>query len=144
MTLAAGVAAVTVLGFVLRARDGRVIATTASGDLVDPVVIGADGLAEHATLVQFSTEMCARCPGTRRLLRTIAAEQLDDVAHVDVDVTHRADLAARFRVMQTPMTLIVDGNGRIRARIAGTPTREAVTAHLAAMRKDHHVSSQRN
>lgn len=144
MTLAACVAAVTLLGFVLRARDGRVSASVRRVDIVDPAAIGAGPLAEHATLVQFSTDMCARCPGTRRLLSAIAAEQLDDVAHIDVDITHRADLAAQFRVMQTPTTLLVDRAGRVHARFGGVPTAEAVREQLAAMRKVHDVSPSRN
>ena len=52
------------------------------------------------------------------------------VAHLDVDLTHRADLAHRFGVMQTPTTLILDGAGRVRFRIGGVPHRAGVARHL--------------
>ena len=41
--------------------------------------------------------------------------------HVEVDLTQRADLADRFRVTQTPTTLLLDADGTVRARIGGAP-----------------------
>lgn len=59
------------------------------------------------------------------------AEAHAGVAFVDVDLTHRADLANRFNIMQTPTTFILDGAGRIRARIGGVPDRDRVIVQLA-------------
>ncbi len=59
-------------------------------------VVSAE-LGSRATLVQFSTEMCARCPQVRRLLHDYASGH-DGLAHVEVDLTHRPDLSARYRV----------------------------------------------
>jgi hypothetical protein len=59
------------------------------------------------------------------------AESTDGVAHVDLDLTHRPDIAARFNVLQTPTTLILDRAGIIRARIGGAPRQADVRAALA-------------
>lgn len=122
--LVALVAAATVLGLVWRAGQGR--ARVGDASLVDlPDVT----LGERATLLQFSTDVCAPCTATARVLGALA-ESTDAVAHVDLDVTHRPDLAARFRVMQTPTTLILDARGAVRARIGGAVRRDVIVAEL--------------
>jgi thiol-disulfide isomerase/thioredoxin len=121
------VAASTALGLLWRARTGRVRA--ANGATVNLPEVP---LTARATLLQFSTEVCAPCVPTRRILGEIAS-QTDGVAHVDLDLTHRPDLAARFNVLQTPTTLILDGAGVIRARIGGAPRLADVRAALDAV-----------
>lgn len=76
---------------------------------------------EQATLVQFSTQFCSKCPGTARLLSG-EAETLDGVTYVDIDLTEKTDLARRFNVLQTPTILVLDREGDLRARITGAPT----------------------
>lgn len=49
----------TIVGIVLRRRDGR--RRDGGALLFDPADAAAE-LGSRATLVQFSTEMCARCP----------------------------------------------------------------------------------
>jgi thiol-disulfide isomerase/thioredoxin len=117
LTLLTLVALATVLGLVWKARAGRVRAAGRDAR-VSAVDVGAAELASRATLVQFSTEFCAQCPATARVLNGIAAEH-DGVGHVDVDLTVRPDIARRFDVLQTPTTLLLDGRGRIRGRISG-------------------------
>lgn len=129
--LLALLAASTVLGLVWRARQGRVASVT--GDIITAAdVASPNAFGPAATLLQFSTELCARCPGTRRLLGTMA-EQRPGVVHVDVDLTHRPDLANRYAVLQTPTTLILDGAGRVRARVGGAPSRADILATLDAI-----------
>ncbi|MGN8026136.1 thioredoxin family protein [Microbacterium sp. 22242] len=132
LTLVAALLAATVIaGVLLRRRDGR--AVTVHGDRhVDPADLMRP-LGAQATLVQFSTEFCARCPQVRRLLGSIAAER-SGVVHAEVDLTSRADLAARYRVLSTPTTLVVDADGRIRSRFTGVPSPAAV---LSALDGDH-------
>ena len=132
--LALGIAAVlvalaTTIGVVLRRRDGRRI----DGGLLrfDPADAATE-LATRATLVQFSTEMCARCPQVRRLLTDYASDQ-DGLRHVEVDLTHRPDLSARYQVLQTPTTFVVDASGAVRARFHGVPHRHALNEALAAV-----------
>ncbi|TFC54939.1 MULTISPECIES: thioredoxin family protein [unclassified Cryobacterium] len=129
------VALTTALGLVWRRRQGQLTSSTDSVDAVTaaqlgltvsntPMVFGAE-----ATLLQFSTEFCARCPGTSVLLGQVA-DARTGVRHVEVDLTHRADLARRFKVLQTPTTLVLDRAGRVRARVGGVPNRAALHAHL--------------
>ena len=121
-------AGTTVLGLLWRARQGRV--TAVSGQIIRQADVAATtAFGATATLLQFSTELCARCPGTRRLLGSVA-DSRPGVVHVDVDLTHRADLANRYSILQTPTTLILDGAGRVRARVGGPPNRAASAAVL--------------
>jgi thiol-disulfide isomerase/thioredoxin len=114
----------TALGLVWRARTGRVRAV--DGNVVDLPEVSIGG---KATLLQFSTEVCAPCVPTRRVLGEIASTT-DGVTHVDFDLTHRPDIAAQFNVLQTPTTLILDAYGTIRARIGGAPRPAEVRAAL--------------
>ncbi|SDN81508.1 Thioredoxin [Cryobacterium flavum] len=142
--LLALLAATTVLGLVWRARQGRV--ARVAGDVITPADVAATApFGPAATLLQFSTEMCARCPGTRRLLGDVAAER-PGVVHVDVDLTHRADLANRYSILQTPTTLILDATGRVRARVGGAPNRAAINSTLDAITQHSHpfITSQRS
>jgi thiol-disulfide isomerase/thioredoxin len=123
--LASLVLASTAIGLVWRVSNGRV-RRTAAGHVV---AIEGVTLGDRATLLQFSTEVCAPCRATARVLGELA-ETTDDVAHVDLDVTHRPELAARFRVLQTPTTLILDRDGTVRARIGGAVRRDLVAAEL--------------
>jgi len=124
------VAFATVLGIVWKARTGRVRTARAGG--VNAVDLPEVPLAGRATLLQFSTEVCAPCVPTRRVLGQIA-DSTDGVSHVDLDLTHRPDIAARFNVLQTPTTLILDRAGVIRARIGGAPRQADVRAALESI-----------
>jgi thiol-disulfide isomerase/thioredoxin len=118
------VALATALGFLWRSQQGRV-------RVGDERIVSIDGvpLGERATLLQFSTDVCAPCRATARVLGALA-DRTDAVAHVDLDVTHRPELAARYRVLQTPTTLILDSDGAVRARIGGAVRRDLVIAEL--------------
>src|ERR1700709_946738 len=126
------VALATALGLVWQSRNGRIRApgpprrrSSQNAGALPEVARG-----EKATLLQFSTEVCAPCVPTRRVLGQIA-DSTDGVTHVDLDLTHRPDIAARFNVLQTPTTLILDRAGVIRARIGGAPRQADVRAALA-------------
>ena len=135
------VALTTALGLVWRRRQGRVTGANANADAVTIAELGLPSsdsppaFGAEATLLQFSTEFCARCPGTSTLLRQVA-DARTGVRHVDVDLTHRADLARRFNVLQTPTTLVLDRAGRVRARVGGVPNRAALHAHLDDLARD--------
>ncbi len=123
------VALATVLGLVWRATNGRV-RSSGSHEIVTISEFDGDAVAgEGATLLQFSTEVCAPCRTTHAMLGTLAGE-LDGVTHVDVDVTHRPDIANRFNLLQSPTTLILDSRGTVRARIGGAPRPAEVRAEL--------------
>jgi len=124
----------TSAGLVFRHRQGRARSVD-SGEVVDPAVLGADRLGAEATLVQFSTEICSRCPGVRRVLSEITASR-DGVHYIDVDLTHRPDLAQHFRVLQTPTTLVLDRRGTIRTRFGGAIERTVVESELTRLQKE--------
>lgn len=120
------VALATILGLIWRAQQGRVSRRAGYDALALP-----DGvtLGRGATLLQFSTEVCSPCRATHTVLGGIA-ESMDDVAHVDLDLTHRPDLASRYNILQTPTTFILDAHGVVRARIGGAARRDSVQAEL--------------
>lgn len=124
IVIAALVAFATGLGFLHKALNGRVRQVVKTQSLPEGVVLGAD-----ATLLQFSTEVCSPCRATHTVLDGLASGR-DGLSHVDVDITHRADLAAQFNILQTPTTFILDATGTIRARIGGAVKRDAILAEL--------------
>lgn len=99
-------------------------------EVIDPLRFGASELGERATLLQFSTELCSRCPGVHRTLNAIAQDK-EGVVHFDVDLTHRPDIAKHFHVLQTPTTLILDSHGVIQTRFGGSPGRDVIELELA-------------
>jgi thiol-disulfide isomerase/thioredoxin len=135
--LAALVLLATALGLLTRLRDGRIRRPGSAARLV-PAEVGADRFGERATLLQFSTELCAPCRATNRLLAGTAAGR-PGVAHVDVDLTRQPRLADRFRILQTPTTLLLDSTGAVRARIGGVPREAALLSTLDALLEDPHV-----
>ena len=113
------VAFATVLGMLWRASQGRV--RTASGHIVD-VELGG-----RATLLQLSTEVCAPCRATAKVLDELSG---DDIRHIEVDIADRPDLVSRFNVLQTPTTFILDREGVVKSRIAGAVRRDIIVREL--------------
>ena len=151
----------TLLGLAWRARTGRIrqvtpadatgsavaspadaaaMLRTAREDSATVLGIGEADLGTSATLVQFSTEYCSRCPATARRLGEIADDH-EGVRHVEIDLTRRPDLANRFDVRQTPTVLILAADGTSTARIGGVPRFDALLAHLETLTRRHHVAS---
>ncbi|MFD9791645.1 thioredoxin family protein [Streptomyces sp. NPDC059070] len=118
--------AATVFGLVRARRDGRLHRGRGAALHLSSHELGAP-LGERATLVQFSTELCAVCPSTRRLLADVAA-RTPGVLLVDIDAEARLDLVRRVEVMRTPTVLVLDRAGRVVRRASGPPTRADVTA----------------
>lgn len=129
--LAVLLTATVALGVFLRWRQNRP-RRHIPHEIVQPERLGADGLGEIATLLQFSTELCARCPGVHRTLSAVAAAH-DGVRHLDIDLTHRPDIARHFHVLQTPTTLILDRNGAVQTRFGGAPNRDVLELELARL-----------
>ncbi|WP_101846167.1 TlpA family protein disulfide reductase [Zhihengliuella sp. ISTPL4] len=120
----------TLVGVAHRRREGR---RRDGGDLrFDPADADGAALGATATLVQFSTETCARCPQVRRLLGSYAATH-GNLAHIEVDLTYRPDLSARYRVLQTPTTFLLDASGVVRARFGGVPAQDALATAIASL-----------
>ena len=121
-------AAAVAIGLAWRSRTGRV-RTTGGDAATNDLGLAADSLGSSATLVQFSTAYCSRCPSTARQLAAIA-DDYDGVRHVEIDLADRPDLADRFHVLQTPTPLSLDGGGAAPARIGGGPRADDVRDRL--------------
>ncbi len=122
--------AATLLGLWARRSQGR--RRDARGLRMDPADLPADVREGSATLVQFSTEVCSRCPQVRRRLSALAEDE--GLGYVDIDLTHRPDLASRYRVLQTPTVFLLDAAGAVQARFHGAPAPQALDEALAAVR----------
>ena len=116
----------TVAGLIWRATTGRA-KRIKSGLQIDLKEIGAikNGLpvtkfGEHTTFLQFSSETCATCKQTARLFDELEKTSTG-VLHIEVDLTHRLDLADKFGILQTPTTLVLDSKGIVKSRIGGAP-----------------------
>lgn len=94
------------------------------------VLTGADlghPLGTRATLLQFSSSFCAPCRATRQLLADVAAGT-EGVAHVELDVTDRLDLARLLDIRRTPTVLVLGPQGQVAVRASGVPRRADVMA----------------
>jgi len=112
-------------------REARRRAGTGTGD-DRPLLTAADlgeSLGERATLVQFSTAFCQPCRATRRVLAGVA-QDVDGVAHVEIDAESRLDLVRRLNVKRTPTVLVLDAAGRVVRRASGQPRTADVVAAL--------------
>ena len=120
--------ATVAIGVVIQWRQGRPSRHIVH-EVVQPQRLGADSIGDVATLLQFSTELCARCPGVHRTLAAIADDH-EGVRHLDIDLTYRPDIAKHFHVLQTPTTLVLDGAGVVRTRFGGVPSRDVLELEL--------------
>lgn len=137
IVLAVLLAATVALGAYLRWAQNRP-RRHISHEVVQPERLGADGLGESATLLQFSTELCARCPGVHRTLAAVA-DAHPGVRHLDIDLTHRPDIAKHFHVLQTPTTLILDKDGVVQTRFGGVPNRDVLELELNRLTEEANV-----
>lgn len=113
----------TVIGLLWRATTGRV-RRRSGAERIDGLPLG-----DRATLVQFSSRVCAPCVATSRVLGAAASAHAG-IRHLELDVEEHHDLVERFRVLQTPTTLILDASGTVRSRIGGAPRRLDVEREL--------------
>ncbi|MFC5285778.1 thioredoxin family protein [Actinokineospora guangxiensis] len=117
----------TAVGLLLRTRSGRVGA--ARTPALPAEVLAALDPTAAVTLVQFSTTFCAPCRHTRALLADLA-ERTPGLAHAEIDLTDRADLARAMAVLSTPTTVAVAGGAEV-LRVRGLPRRDALLEALA-------------
>jgi hypothetical protein len=140
ITLVVVLAVASAAGFAMRRRQGRFRPTESESTPVPGTEAADSGtpassegglsaadlgapLGAQATLVQFSTEVCAYCGPTRKLLSEVAGER-DGVAFVEIDAAERMDLTRRLHVLATPTVLVLDAIGGITSRASG-PVRKA-------------------
>ncbi|MHB1234153.1 MAG: TlpA family protein disulfide reductase [Microbacteriaceae bacterium] len=128
--LAGLVTLATLLGLIWRSRDGHL--RLFAGNTTRISLAGVVPIGSKATLLQFSTPVCAPCRSTHAVLSALASELggPDEVRHIEVDLTERPEIASRFNILQSPTTFILDGDGVLQARIGGRPARGQVEAEL--------------
>lgn len=127
LVIAGLVVAATALGLLVRSRSARV-ASGCGGDEHQLTVEGAE-----VTLVQLSSPVCSACAAMRR----VAASLVDadpSIAHREIDVVDEPEVARRHSVLSTPTTLVLDRDGRVRARLIGAVKPADVRAAVDAAR----------
>lgn len=130
------IALATLAGIMWRSQTGRAKQTSGDGvvDLVELAVIKDGKLAKkfgrQATFVQFSSEFCSSCSQTSKLLQEVERSN-SGVLHLEVDITNRLELAKKYSILQTPTTLVLDSQGRIKSRIGGSTKPQVIQQELA-------------
>ena len=126
-----------VAGLVWRSRTGRSKKIN-GGEQINLVEIGAtkDGkpvteFGKRVTFLQFSSEFCTACRQTARLYGELEKVH-PEILHIDVDITHRVDLANKFNILQTPTTLVLDARGRVTSRIGGAVKQQTIEDEIGS------------
>lgn len=141
IALIVALAVASLMGVVLRRRAGRFSPVRGqvpgenrddSAESLTSADLGAE-LGTRATLVQFSTEFCAYCRPTAKLLGEVAAAR-PGVEVIEIDAAERMDLTRRLRVLTTPTVLVLGPDGTIVARSSGQPGKAAVLEAVASVR----------
>ena len=86
-------------------------------------------LGERATIVQFSARVCAPCRAAKVIASDIVAT-VPGVTHIEIDAESHMDLVQEHGIMRTPTLLVLDGQGRLSARIAGVPRKDELLIAL--------------
>jgi thiol-disulfide isomerase/thioredoxin len=121
----------TAYGLWYQRSRGKVVVKSDKG-LITQEMIGS-ALGSRVTLVQFSSAFCSPCRATRMLLEDVA-QDLSDVAYVEIDAEAHLELVRQLDIRSTPTTLFVDRNGHEVGRAAGAPKRDQVLSAISAIR----------
>ena len=109
----------TLAGWLLTRRSGH-IREIAADRGADPDTADLGLSRSGPTIVHFSAPWCGPCDRVRRVVHQLC-EDMDDVAHVEIDMDADPATARRFSVLSLPTTLIFDVDGRQRYRVSGVP-----------------------
>lgn len=129
MVLVGTLVLATVLGLVLRARDGRP-RTGRAGTGGWALAERAPRPADRVLLVQLSSPVCAPCRRTAALLADLTA-RTPAIVHREIDVAERPDVARRLDVMRTPTVVAFDRHGAELLRVSGVPRLTELESALA-------------
>jgi hypothetical protein len=129
LVLAIATAVVGVTGWLWWRGDG--VLRTGSGERLRPheAALPENAFGPVATMLLFGSQQDERTGVVRDRL-TELIDGLDGVRIAEVDLTTRGDLAGRWAVTRTPSVFALDGDGRLRARIKGTPDSDTLRAAL--------------
>ena len=132
--IVAAIIVVLVVSFGLarqRRDDVGVAVSPDAGPVLDNRSLGVD-LGPRATLVQFSSKVCAPCRVTKRILGELTAPDAG-LAHVDLDVDDHLALAVEHGVTRTPTVLLLDPAGAVVRRFVGPSRRPEFQQALAEL-----------
>jgi thiol-disulfide isomerase/thioredoxin len=118
----------TAVGLVLRARNGRLRHGRAEGGWALAGRRPADD--ERVLLLQLSSPVCAPCRRTAALLTDLRTRD-PRIAHLEVDVAERPDVARALDVLRTPTVVAFDRSGAELLRVSGVPRTADLEAALA-------------
>jgi hypothetical protein len=126
------VAAVVVgaVGWVWWRGDGRM--RPGSGEVLRPheVALPDDAFGSTLTALLFGSQQDERTATVRARLEALL-DGRPGARLAEVDLTARGDLAGRYAVTRTPTVFVLDGDGRLRARVKGAADVETLGAALA-------------
>lgn len=112
---------VTVVGLVLRGRDGRIRRSTAPRPAGGWALAGTTPTdVERVLLLQLSSPICTPCRRTAELLDGWTAGR-PDIAHREIDVAEQPDVARALGVLRTPTVVAFDRAGVELLRVSGVP-----------------------
>ncbi|HET6257097.1 MAG TPA: thioredoxin family protein [Pseudonocardia sp.] len=127
--LAGTLVVATVVGWVLRARNGRLRtdgAATGGWVLAGATPTGLD----RVLLLQLSSPVCTPCRQTAALLTEFSARR-PGVVHREVDAADRPEVARELFVMRTPTVVAFDRDGAELLRVSGVPRLPELDAGIA-------------
>lgn len=99
--------------------------TEVDGTTFDAVVLKS----EKPVLVDFSATWCGPCRAMEPALKTVAADNKDNVLVVKVNVDDAADLCTKYGVRAVP-TLVLFKNGEIVQQRTGALSRKDLQAFI--------------
>jgi thiol-disulfide isomerase/thioredoxin len=119
----------TVIGLVLRGRDGRMRSggAAAGGWALAGIPPAGD---QRVLLLQLSSPVCAPCRQASGVLANLTA-RTPGVIHHEIDVAERPDVARELGVMRTPTVVAFDRAGVELVRVSGVPRSADLEAALA-------------
>jgi thiol-disulfide isomerase/thioredoxin len=131
VAVVAALAAAAIIGWLMTRRAGDVQATDPeASDGVDTSDLGLS--LDGPTVVHFSASWCGPCTQVRRVVNQVC-DDLDQVAHVEIDMDANPGAARRLSVLSLPTTFIFDADGRQRYRTAGVPKADDLRSALAPL-----------
>ncbi len=101
---------------------------------------GTNGLVR---ILAFSSETCRQChthqwPAVQRVLALRAGSLMVE----DVDAPGHPDLAARYRILTVPSTVVLDGSGQVHAVNYGFANTQKLLAQVDALMQGQTVEAE--
>lgn len=89
--------------------------------------------AGRPTLLYFRADSCAVCPTQGRIIDQLAGQWADQVDIRRIDAEREPEMAARYRVLSLPTTILIDAGGRVQHVNYGLADAAKLTRQLSAI-----------